>query len=98
VDLPKTPAAFTTVLGQRPSLSAEIPRRCEDMVNRALRVTSTRMPSAATIMVEKPGVIRRAVAPASAAEGRTAVSAVEEAMEADITNRNFEPSRETCGI
>jgi hypothetical protein len=65
------------------------------MVNRALRVTSTRMPSAVTIMAEKPGVIRRAVAPASAAEDRTAV---EEAMEADITNRNFEPSRETCGI
>jgi hypothetical protein len=55
-------------------------------VNRALGVTSTRMPSAATIKVEKPRVIRRAVAPASAAEDRTAVLAVEEVMEEGITN------------
>jgi hypothetical protein len=50
------------------------------------------------IMVEKPGVIRRAVAPASAAEDRTAVSAVEGVMEEDIANRNSEPSRETLDI
>ncbi len=65
-------AEFTTVPAQRPGLSTGTPRRLEDTRNPAVRAASAQVPSAATIMADRPGAFRHAEARAWVVEQRVA--------------------------
>ena len=77
-------AEFTTVLAQRPILSAEIPRRLEDTVNHRVKAASTRAPSAATTMADRRGAIPHAEAPAWVAEEDFMAAVAEEDFTAAV--------------
>src|ERR1700730_14159916 len=82
-------AGFTTVPAQRLGLSTVIPKPREDTLNPAARAAFNPARSAATAMVEKPGVIRHAEAQASVVADRMAVRAEADLMAADIGDRTF---------
>src|SRR5580700_6638174 len=67
-------AESTTVPGPRPGLSTETPRRPAGTLTPEVRAVSAQAPSADTSMVVRRGVFRRVEAPASVAEGFTAVA------------------------
>src|SRR4029077_2312423 len=60
-------ADLTTILTQRPILSAETPRELEDTLSPAARAVFAQAPSAATAAAEKLGVFHHAEATASVA-------------------------------
>src|SRR5277367_1580940 len=77
-----TARELSTGPGEWPGLSRGIGRRLADTQRRAVRAASARGPSAATTMVDRPGAIPRAEAPASvAAEGFTEVAGAATAAE-----------------
>ena len=82
IGTPSTEAAarapeVTTVLAQRPGLSAETQGRFEDTLNHAVRAGFARALSAATGMADRQGVFRHAEAPAWVAEQRAPAVAEE---------------------
>jgi hypothetical protein len=77
------PVVVSTAAG--PGLLTETGRRLEDMVRRADRAECARGRSAVTTTADKPGASHRVEAPASVAEGFTAV-AVEDSTEAEAVD------------
>jgi len=89
-DLPTPGAAQgTTVLEQRPGLSTETVKQHADTRNHAARVGRVRPPSAATTAADNRAAIRRAEAPAWAAEERAAEAGLTVAVAEGLTSRRY---------
>src|ERR1700687_547923 len=82
-------ARFSTVPAQDPGLSKETRGLPGATHRRAARAVSVPALSVATIMVEKPGVIRRAEAPAWVVEDFTAGVGADRTAAAGIINRSL---------